>query len=491
MLDRLQQITGLSVYPASISKSPAGPTIFMGRKGVDKFVGFVGCPCPQHGRQVGELDGQCICLAPLDHATAVFVRQQLPWAAPRPLGLATSIGTGDRLGLATPGHIRAVKGTGLLPVLAQQSIREMTRTQRTAEDVVDCATFGVLQEGYTGGFGADADHIQQPEGLDLTAAAGCTLFTIDPGQHVVPKADTMSRDELSAAFAHLDMAALRTSASELAASYAGQTFTLADGSKLSFSDADLLRSAAKYGRAVAHIVRMFEHLRSILTRPFELEVSVDETATPTTPAEHFFVARELSRLGVKWVSLAPRFIGEFEKGVDYIGDLAEFRRQLQRHVAVMRTLGPYKISVHSGSDKFSIYPIVAELAGGLVHLKTAGTSWLEALRAVAQIDAELFREIYAFALERYDTDRQSYHVSASVAKAPPAAAVKDAPALLEDFNAREILHVTFGSVLTAGDSQRFRPRIYAALRQSEEVYYAALQRHIGRHAAPFRKAGNG
>ena len=147
-------------------------------------------------------------------------------------------------------------------------------------------------------------------------------------------------------------------------------------------------------------------------------MSVDETATPTSVAEHVFVASELKRLGVKWVSLAPRFVGEFEKGVDYIGDLDAFRRSFAQHVAVAQHFGPYKISIHSGSDKFSIYPIAAELTGGLVHLKTAGTSYLEALRAIAKIDPALFREIMAFAIERYPEDRASYHVSADLAKVP-------------------------------------------------------------------------
>ena len=89
--------------------------------------------------------------------------------------------------------------------------------------------------------------------------------------------------------------------------------------------------------------------------PFELEVSVDETETPTTHAEHVYIASELKRLGVDWVSLAPRFIGRFEKGVDYIGDLGAGRPgRARRH---RPPLGPYKLSLHSGSDKFSVYPI--------------------------------------------------------------------------------------------------------------------------------------
>src|SRR5690606_34105975 len=108
---------------------------------------------------------------------------------------------------------------------------------------------------------------------------------------------------------------------------------------------------------------------------------VDETSYPTKLVEHAYVALELRRLGVEVVSLAPRFVGRFEKGVDFraddSGDLAELTRTLAGHAGIARALGPYKLSLHSGSDKFSVYPAIAEATGGLVHLKTAGTSYLE------------------------------------------------------------------------------------------------------------------
>jgi hypothetical protein len=268
---------------------------------------------------------------------------------------------------------------------------------------------------------------------------------------------------------------------------------LPDGSVVSFDEETLLRAAVKYGRALAHTAKMHRHLAAKTgRRPFELEMSVDETATPTSVAEHVFVARELRRLGVQWVSLAPRFVGEFEKGVDYIGDLGEFERSFAGHVAVAQHFGPYKISIHSGSDKFSIYPIAARLAGNLVHLKTAGTSYLEALRAIARVDPGLFREIMAFAVERYPEDRASYHVSADLAKVPSAKGLREAelPGVLDQFDTREALHVTFGSVLTAkADGRpRFRDRLLRALAENEEVHYETVRAHLERHIRPFARA---
>jgi hypothetical protein len=125
-----------------------------------------------------------------------------------------------------------------------------------------------------------------------------------------------------------------------------------------------------------------------------------------------------------------------------------------------------------------------------VHLKTAGTSYLEALRTAAAVDPAFFRAVYAFARERYETDKASYHVSAELRKAPLAADVPvgDLPGLLEQFDAREILHVTFGSVLkeTGPDGKlRFKDTLFALLRSNPEAYARNLETHFVKHLKPF------
>jgi len=481
----LKSVAGLEVYETSLAEA-GGATYFLARRGTEKLVGMVGAGVIV-GDPAGELSAGPVVIGPTGAANAAAIRSVLDWTAPKLVGLGAAAGMGDRLGLATPAHVRAVRGTGLAPVLAQQSIREMTRTGRTPRQVIDDATWGVFQEGYADSFGADADHLQRLEDIDATTAAGFTMFTIDPGAHVEDRADQMSPAELKDHYARLDFDALDSSPADLESAYNGRAFLLEGGGAVRFSDETFLRAAVKYGRAVAHTVKMYRHLLGAAATEFELEVSVDETASPTSAAEHYFFAAELKRMAVEWVSLAPRFVGRFEKGVDYIGDLEVFRHSFAEHVAVMRTLGPYKISIHSGSDKFSIYPIVAQLTGGLVHLKTAGTSYLEALRAVAVLDAGLFREILDFARGRYETDRATYHVSADASKVPASTDLADEglPTLLDDFHARQMLHVTFGSVLTADGGERFRRRLYDVLQRDEEAHYAAVQSHLARHVAPF------
>ena len=181
-------------------------------------------------------------------------------------------------------------------------------------------------------------------------------------------------------------------------------------------------------------------------------------------------------------------MGRFEKGVDYIGELKAFEETLSVHAAIARQFGPYKLSLHSGSDKFSIYSIFMEKTKGFAHLKTAGTSYLEALRTIASLDTMLFEEIYVFAREHFERDKLSYHISAQLKKAPEPAVISDWMPLLEQFDAREILHVTFGSVLTARKSNGetlFFDRLMAILKSNREVYFANLEKHFIRHLQPF------
>jgi hypothetical protein len=498
LAEELRGLAEARVYHTSIA-AVGGAVFFLARRAEERLLGILHTAQAAAAEEfegqerAAHLNGQRLSfkLGPTSARNADALRRMLSYTAPRVVGLQKSFGFGDRLGLATPGHIRAVRGTGVWPVFAQQSIREMERTERTPQQVMDDATWGVFQEGWHAGWGADADHLKAPDDIDRCVAAGFTWFTIDPGDHVDDGADTDSAAVLAGTFDALPWEVLDSSPQRWRDLYVDAAFDVGEGVALSLSEEELLRAATKYGRAVAHTAQMYRHLANRMgDRPFELEVSVDETETPTSIKEHFFVARELKRLGVEWTCLAPRYVGRFEKAVDYIGDLATFERQLIQHVAVARALGPYKLSMHSGSDKFGAYPPFARRAGDLVHVKTAGTSYLEALRAIAGIDPDLFREILGFAHQRYDSDKATYHVSADPSKAPtPEQLVNpELAGVLDGFDARQLLHVTYGSVLTAQDESgghRFHHRLLDTLRSHEEDYHRVLEEHFARHLAPF------
>jgi tagaturonate epimerase len=435
--------------------------------------------------EASEFDRGTLLLCPLSQHNAAILRHCLPWLTPQLIGIRTSAGMGDRLGLATPGHVRALRSSQakIAPIFAQQSIREMRRTARTPQQVIDDATWGIFEEGWQNGIGADADHLKTNEDIDVCYAAGFTFFTFDPGQYVDDHVDIMSLPQLEAKISALPPD-LQLNASGLL----GKSFDI-EGHRVTFSKEVLYKSVAKYCKAVLHVVSMYEHIKKISgPRPFEVEISMDETEHPTSPEEHIYITCELRRFGVEWVSFAPRFVGRFEKGVDYIGDITAFESQLALHAAIARQFGPYKLSLHSGSDKFSIYQAFMHHTCGSAHLKTAGTSYLEALRTIAVLDPQLFKEIYIFACQHFEADRQSYHISASLNRAPKPDNVRDWTALLDQFDAREILHVTFGSVLTARIDEsdyQFHDKLMDLLIAHRELYFTNLEKHFKRHLELF------
>lgn len=433
---------------------------------------------------------------PLDAAAIERARELVPSLRPVVLGLEPSFGYGDRTGLATLGHAAASRfaAAGIRPIFAQQSIREMARTNRTPQEVMDDACFGVLLAGFAGQAGADADHLKTMDDVDRTAAAGFVFFTIDPSDDVDPNADDYDeptlRHRFEAVREHVDW--LHT--------YQGREITLSTGTRVALTEEICMRAAVKYGRAINRAVELGRYIDHVMgERDYEIELSVDETPQPTTPAEHFIIAEQCRERGMRLVSLAPRYVGEFEKGVDYKGELADFERSLADHAAIAAMLGPYKLSLHSGSDKLSIYPSFARITGGQFHVKTAGTSYLEALRVVVRHDEDLFRRIVSFARERYETDRATYHVSATLDNVPPPEALPEARALehlyLElwpevaagrGFTApgRQILHTTFGSVL---NHPELGPAVRAVLEDHPQTYEDVLAEHFTRHLESLRQ----
>jgi tagaturonate epimerase len=425
-------------------------------------------------------------LCPLSSQNAVTLRERLPWLRPTALGVQTSFGFGDRMGSATPGHIQAMRATGadatIAPIYAQQSVRENTRTGRTPQQVLDDAMWGVFQEGWRKRWGADADHVKEIADLKPFIAAGYTFYTIDPSDHVDNKAQTDSPETLRSKVAHLPWDRLGSSYDALRQRYCGTPIAL-EGLALQFDENSLLRALAKYGRAIVHTAAIAEALADQMHgAAYDLELSVDETDTPTSIQEHFFIARELRALNIPIVSLAPRFVGKFQKGVDYMGDLTLLEAELAKHTAIMNHFDSYKLSIHTGSDKFSIYPIIARYTHGCVHVKTAGTSYLEALRLVAKQRPALFRAMLDDARAHFTHDRKTYFLDAQLDKVPENSDVSDAnlPDLLDQFDTRQVLHVCFGTLL---DNHGAALRGLIAAHEGDHCM--GLERHFTRHLGPF------
>jgi len=381
-----------------------------------------------------------------------------------------SFGFGDRLGLATPGHIQALYGAKVFPVLAQQSMRENARTGRTFADVLSDALVGVLQTGWSKGYGADADHLKDIEEARNAARLGYSFFTCDPSDLLVPVERLAAQDVLRAS-RELPVSTLRSE-------YLGRSFSVPELGNINFTKDELLRIAVKYWQALKFAEEMYQALQEELPQGFDFELSMDETLEPTTVKEHLFLALELRRREIRLTSLAPRFPGVMEKAVDYQGDPQAFRQALRAHVAIAQKFGPYRISLHSGSDKWKLYPVLARETQGLWHVKTAGTSYLVALQVIAHVSPTLFREILRCACEHFSKDRQGYHISTELREAPDSSDFPDSalPELFKSASVRQILHVTFGSVLKV-----YGEDIKRTLLAHEEEYYQALAHHLGRH----------
>ena len=425
-------------------------------------------------------DGKFRLVAETSPENALALRSALPWLTPSRFGLHTSAGFGDRLGLATPGHVRALQAVGaaINPVFAQQSIREMGRCHRTPRNVLDDATWGAFQAGWTKPVGGDADHLEQLEDIEDTTAAGFVFYTLDPKAEVDPEAEYADPAAIQQKVEALEWAGLESDLATFTKTYVGRRIDL-EHEAIELDEESVVRALAKYGPSLAHAMAMYRRLTE-KDIDCEVEFAVDETDYPTKPAEHIVVVSELQRLGMKFISFAPRFVGRFEKGVEYIGDIGELQRDFEIHAAITRALGPYKLSLHSGSDKFSTYPLIAEATKGVVHLKTAGTSWAEALRVIANNDPDLMREVLALALDSFEANRKSYHLSCDPAKIPTDPTDDEVAQLMTRVDSRQVLHVGYGAIL-----EEFGTRMYHVWNDNEEEHYRIIADHFVKHLAPF------
>lgn len=423
-----------------------------------------------------DADGKSCVKAPKTHQNGETLRRLFPFTKPIPvLHLDRTFGLGDRLGIAAPGHLRVFKAYDAYPILAQQSIRELNMTHRTYEDVLNSASFYVFREGYKDGFGADGDHLKQPSEIEYALSLGFTMITLDCSEHIRQDVDTLSKAEVDQ-LVELD--------EETTLRYVGQQIVI-EGMPIKFDEEELKRNVLVYGKAIEFAAQIYQKYFIEGKANANFEISIDETATPTTPTQHYFVANELVRRGVKLDTMAPRFCGEFQKGVDYVGDIKQFEEELKIHAAIARHYG-YKLSIHSGSDKFSIFELVGKYTEGNFHVKTAGTNWLEAMRAVANSNPSLYREVHKYALSMFGEAKKFYHVTTDLTKIKDIDTLKDEELvdLFTQNDARQLIHITYGFILNVKDNQGnyvFKDRLFKFWKDNEQVYSDMLFKHIGRH----------
>jgi len=313
-----------------------------------------------------------------------------------------SFGVGDRFGKEGVAQLEAIAemnrlGIEIVPVW-NKSNREHTIIQSTQKSVLLEAEDAVRKTGWKKNYYVDADHI----GLETVDAFidYSNFFTIDVAHFIGKPADADSKNDFLMRYG--------SGTGKIIIPGITDTFEISTGF--------LQQIADKYLQAISEVSRIYEYICKKKGKDqFIAEVSMDETTNPQTPLELYFILAELKHKNVEVQTIAPKFSGLFAKGVDYIGDVTHFTREFEQDVAVIRyvidTLGlprSLKLSVHSGSDKFAIYPAIKAAlrkfdAG--IHVKTAGTNWLEEVTGLAKSGGEglrIAKEIYAQSMLRYD-----------------------------------------------------------------------------------------
>ncbi|MDQ3815839.1 MAG: tagaturonate epimerase family protein [Armatimonadota bacterium] len=389
-----------------------------------------------------------------------------------------SFGVGDRFAHQAKAQLRACmmatkQGADVIPVW-NKSYREHMTIGSQPSSVRAAADAAVRELGWDKPYHVDADHIRL-ETVDGFIESS-DFYTIDVADAIGQPADAGAVQAFADRHSEL--------IGRLVIPDIEQPFeTTRD---------EVERIAGKYLLAVQLAGRIYRHIAEAKGEGnFITEVSMDETDSPQTPPELLIILAAIADEGIPVQTVAPKFTGRFNKGVDYVGDLAQFEQEFNDDLAVIAfAVSQYglpanlKLSVHSGSDKFSIYaPIRRALArfGAGVHLKTAGTTWLEEVIGLAESGGdglELAKEIYAKALKKQEELCAPYATVIDIdpSQLPSAEEVEGwsseqfVSALRHDPNSaefnphvRQLLHVGYKVAAQMGD------RYLHALEANEEI----------------------
>ena len=296
--------TDLFVYERSVDEND-GTVAALVRRDLEKLLAVAG----KQAETFAGTEEKGLKLCPLTNENARALMQLFPYTKPRShKGHRFTMGFGDRLGLASPGHIRAIGDHDIYPVLAQQSIRELNLTHRTFADVISAAAFNVFQEGYRKGYGADGDHLKTKDEIKYALESGCTMVTLDCSEQIDQQAVTYPQDQIDALYAQLP--------ADVRAHYEGVYLDRELPIIGCLSAPELHRIVIVFWKGIRHAIECYRYIDEIKTVAVDFELSIDETLTITTPAEHFVVGNELHDAGVTPISCAPHFSGAFEKGIE-------------------------------------------------------------------------------------------------------------------------------------------------------------------------------
>jgi hypothetical protein len=311
-----------------------------------------------------------------------------------------SFGIGDRFGMQGKYQLQAFEkalqlGVEIIPVW-NKSNREHTIVHSEPSDVRMEANEAVAARNWKKEYFVDADHINNSNVEKFIDSSD--FFTLDVADFIGSPSHEKEINDFIISFKN----------------YKGDLIIPGIDHPFEITDETLGDIASKYRCAIMEAATIYQ---TIIDRKrkgnFVAEVSMDEVSLPQTPIELFFIMGALAMEGVRFSTIAPKFSGRFNKGVDYVGDIQAFAKEFEEDIRVIDfaihefKLDPeLKLSVHSGSDKFSIYPEIARIIRDHnrgIHIKTAGTTWLEEVTGLAMAGGDaldLAKRIYARAYER-------------------------------------------------------------------------------------------
>jgi hypothetical protein len=391
-----------------------------------------------------------------------------PELKPSRMDKKLSVGFGDRIGIAAAAHVRASQKYDFFPLFAQQSAREITKTSRDCETVLHNAVIGVFQEGYRSSWGADADHLRDEKWLKImldNSYVPYSMFTIDTYEYINLKEDPSD--------SYLDDIHFQERFKR-AKKYIGKCFNFA-GQRFEFTADNILFIVKRYYKSIDFLTKCFNLIKNKIDR-FDFEPTFDEREVETTPLEHFYIASELISEGITFSTIAPKFPGLFEKGIDYIGNLKNFIGALKIHGEIAKYFGNYRLSFHSADDKYKIFKYFHELLGDCFHVKTSGTTWMESLRTVAVFNPDLFKKIIEIVLVGAEENSKDYHITLDFKKINKDLQKKDPAQLIDIKETRQLLHVSYGTVLS-----EYRKEIVETLFNYEEEYMKNIIKNYSKH----------
>ncbi len=387
-----------------------------------------------------------------------------------------SFGVGDRFGKEGKAQLEAIlkmrrEGVEVTPVW-NKSNREHSTVGTRPESLREEADKAVKAAGFNKAYFVDADHINIRTVDSFLPVSN--FFTIDVAEFIGKPAPAGEEEEFLSFFQK----------------YSGELKVPGIDRKMQTSKTQLREMLNIFLLAAKNAGEVYVYIRDNKNEDFHIEVSIDEVENPQSPLELFFILAALAFYKVPVNTIAPKFTGSFNKGVDYAGNIDQFKKEFEEDLMVLKfAISEFglpqdlKISVHSGSDKFSVYPVIRELIikhdAGL-HLKTAGTTWLEELIGLAESEGEGYNfsiDLYREALKRYDELTKDYESVLSIDKsklpAPEAlssgkeyaAALRHDPESPEyNPHFRQLLHCAYKIAAEKGEQffpllERYRDRI--------------------------------